>query len=145
MQRVFLVAILAAFSITAHADSGQAPGYVTPTVNANGVAVRLKDLVLTPRPGKKVYVLWDAFNYRQILANKGADALTATARGLAKGYALKQYPKSKLVHVSVVEYQERDSYDTPRYDSLRELAQIEFDVDTKTHKLGPARAPAPAQ
>ncbi|HTB34654.1 MAG TPA: hypothetical protein VK842_07300, partial [bacterium] len=78
---------------------------------------------------------------RPALAAKGAGALTATATGLAQNYALKKYPQSKLVHVSVVEYQERDSYDTPRYDSMKELAQIEYKVDAQTHQLGPAQAP----
>ena len=134
MKHALLTALLALLCASAaHADS--APGAVTPTVKAAGVAVRLKDLVLTPRPGQRVFVLWDAFNYREILAAKGAGALTATAQALAKSYGLKSYPKSKTVHVSVVEYQERDSYDTPRYDSMRELGQFDFKVDPASHKL----------
>ena len=137
-MRLVLIACLACLAAAPlRADTSPAqsqPGYVTPTVQAAGVAVRLKDLVLTPRPGQKTYVLWDAFNYRQILAAKGDGALTATAQGLAKSYALKKYPKSKTVHVSVVEYQERDSYDTPRYESMKELAQFEFTI-AAGHKL----------
>jgi hypothetical protein len=141
MKHALLTALLAVLCASAaHADG--AAGGVTPTVRAGGVAVRLKDLVLTPRPGGKVFVLWDAFNYREILASKGAGALTATAQGLAKSYGLKNYPKSKTVHVSVVEYQERDSYDTPRYDSMRELGQFDFQVDPSSRKLTLA-APTP--
>jgi hypothetical protein len=136
-----LSALLISAQVRADPAAGQ-PAYVTPTVHAGALDVRLKDLVLTPRPGQKVFVLWDAFNYRQLLAAQGGNAITATAAALAKNFALKQYPKSRLVHVSVVEYQERDSYDSPRYDSMRELAQLEFPVNAKTHKLGPAQAPA---
>jgi hypothetical protein len=144
MKHALLTALLAVLCASAaHADS--APSSATPTVKAGGVAVRLKDLVLTPRPGGKVFVLWDAFNYREILAAKGVGALTATAQGLAKAYALKQYPKSRTVHVSVVEYQERDSYDTPRYESMKELGQFDFTVSPKNGKLAPAvPTPEPA-
>ena len=134
MRFILIALLVCAGAAQAQGAEGTAAGS-TPTVKAAGVDIRLKDLILTPREGRKVYVLWDAFNYRQILAAKGDGALTATAQGLAKGYALKKYPRSKTVHVSVVEYQERDSYDTPRYESMKELGQFEFMVSPAGHKL----------
>ncbi|HTB33942.1 MAG TPA: hypothetical protein VNZ54_10615 [bacterium] len=138
-MRFILMALLAAWAAApARADTA-GPAYVTPTVHAGGLDVRLRDLVLTPRPGRKVFVLWDAFSDRQALADLGDGALTATATALAKDYALKRYPKSRTVHVSVVEYTERDSYDTPRYESMKELGQFEFNVNAKTRRLEPKK------
>ena len=141
MRRMMMAFVLAAgaWAAPAHADGGQpAAKALTPTVKAGGVEIRLKDLLLTPRPGK-LFVLWDAFSYRQALADAGDGAMVKVAAGLAKDYALKRNPKAKLVHINIVEYRERDTYDTPRYESAKMLAQYEVAVDPKTHKPSPPK------
>jgi hypothetical protein len=115
--------------------AAETPSPISPTVRSGGLDIRLADLVLTPK-GKDLYVLWDAFPYREALAKlDGTDPLAKVAAGLARNFALRKYPKGHGVRVTVVEFTERDSYGTPRYDTAKTLGSYDMAVDPKNGRL----------
>jgi len=126
----------------AFAGEATGPGL---TVRAGGLSIKVSDLVMTATP-EKVFVLWDALPYRQDLGLAAGvtpavagDPLALVVAGLAQSYAFKRNPGSKLVHVTVVEFPERDSYGTPRYEMQKILGEYEVAMNPKTHKPLPPR------
>ena len=118
--------LVAAVPNAGHAGSSNATTVTAITIQ--GMSIPACDIVLTQR-GTTVHVLWDAFPSHSQLSMLGASAsLTRLAEALVTGYAAKKHPAIHDFKVAIVEFPERDSYGTPRYELARTLGRFHWTV-----------------
>jgi hypothetical protein len=138
MKPLLLCLALALAGPLAAAAEPAKDGAAALTVSAAGLNISGADLILSGKPST-LFLLWDAFPYRDALHDGDPAQRLAVVKDLIDGYALKRNPQALRVKVTVVEFTERDSYGAPRYDQVHVLQTFVADVDPKTGKAGPAR------
>jgi hypothetical protein len=130
MKNILLVMAICLISSAAWAM--EAPVAVTNTARIAGIEVANDQILITLKTGY-VHLLWDAFPSQEAIRAKGkAFNLENAVRDLVFGPGLASQPEAMVFKVDVVEYFEKDSYGTKRWDKVRSLGR--FEVALKCNK-----------